>query len=231
MKRRISMFALCLALWLPTGIPAATPAPGLAVDGIPVYRMPPPSSPSAAPSRTAPVTVVYHFSYYCRTCAEIAGQMDQWFASLPADVQKLKVIVPVAGQTRQEPSNASYQAMQQLGVLPQVEPQLFALLGRGNGSLPDRATLLAWLGKAGVSQEAFQKAADSFSVATRTARAQAALLRLMQSDDAGLPAVVIDDRYLVMVSVPREIDRILAAVSKLVMRAQEERKSAATTAP
>jgi hypothetical protein len=53
----------------------------------------------------------------------------------------------------------------------------------------------------------------------------------MQSDDAGLPAVVIDDRYLVMVSVPREIDRILAAVSKLVARAQEERKSAAATAP
>ena len=104
MKRWISNIALCLAVWLPAGTPAATPTPDMAVDGIPVMRMPPPPSPSAAPSRTAPVTVAYHFSHYCRTCAEIAGPMDQWFASLPADVQKLKVIVPIVGQAGQEPS-------------------------------------------------------------------------------------------------------------------------------
>lgn len=221
MKRWISFLVPCLVAWLPSAAPAA----GMSVDGIPVTLMPP----SAAPqSRTAPVTVVYHFSHYCGTCADIAVPVDKWLASLPADVAKLKVVTPASGQGGQEPTNVSYQAMQQLGVLPRVESQLFALVARGNGSLPDEASLLAWLGKAGVSQEAFRKAADSFGVANQAARAQAAVRRLMQSDAAGVPVVVVDDRYIVSVAIPREIDRMLAAAATLVARAQQERRSRGT---
>lgn len=199
--------------------PAVATNPVAGVD----YDLVPPTAQSASSATKPPVTVTYYFSHYCGDCAFNAGPIDRWFATLPQDVTTLRVIVPIVGQAGKEPTNESYQTLLQLGLLPQIEPKLYALLSRGRSSLADRQTLLAWLGKEGVSADSFEKTAKSFSVAAKTARAQSALGRVMQLERAKIPIIIVDDRYLVSFTSISEIEKKVATLDALVAKARADR--------
>jgi thiol:disulfide interchange protein DsbA len=201
-------------------LPAAAPVAGRDYTEIS------PARPSSDPSR---VVVTEFFSYQCPHCAAFAPNYAAWVKSLPADVQVERVPVSIGHPTWQ-PAARTYHALVAMNALAKVDDALFAAIHREGVRLDTEQQITRWLGTRGIDVKAFTAMYRSFSVDSqfKAGDARARDLRV-----PGIPALVIDGRYLMAIS-DRSTGRDahfraqLAVANELIARARQQRAAGAT---
>jgi thiol:disulfide interchange protein DsbA len=189
-------------------VTAVTPACAQAVAGR-EYRELPTPQPTASPGK---IEVLEFFSYGCPHCNEFYPLLNAWLAKQSKDVVFRREAVSLGHQMWVNLARAYY-ALKSTGDLMKLDAALFHALHEEHLPLIDEPSLADWVGKRGGNAEKFAAAYTSFGVNNQTVQADA---MVQTYTIEGIPAVIIDGRYLVLGDSHEEMianaDKILAMV-------------------
>jgi protein dithiol oxidoreductase (disulfide-forming) len=204
--------SLALLLLLVGGVQAALAAPVEGKD----YKV------LATGATTAPsgkVVVTEFFSWQCPHCFRFARPFAAWAGSQPRDVLVERLPVAV-GRPAWELAARAYFALAAMGSVQKVDEALFDAIHVQNQKLGNREALVAWITARGIDPARFSALLDSAEVDRQVKAADA---RVLGYKVPGIPAIIVDGRYLVEMHPGRNLAPQLAIVDELVARVRSER--------
>lgn len=156
------------------------------------------------------VEVLEVFWYGCPHCWHLEPVMDQWVATKPAGVAFRRM--PATGP-RWEPHARAYYAAESLGKLEVFHEALFKAMQVQRRSIMNENDLVKFAGEIGIDAEEFRAAYNSFYVEARVRKADE-MGRRFGID--GVPALVINGKYLTSPSQTGSQDRLIEVLNLLV---------------
>lgn len=169
----------------------------------------------------AKVEVTELFWYGCGHCNTLEPQLHAWANKLPEDV----VFKRVPGLPRPDwaPMAKAYYAMETLGVLEKLHNKLFAAIHKQKTLNPtDEKAAINWVAKeGGLDKVKVEEAFRSFSTNTSLNRA-AQIFRA--SGATGVPALIIDGKYITSSSMAGGNHQVLNVADYLIAKARAEKK-------
>ncbi len=175
--------------------------------------------PAQSTDNPAKIEVIEFFSYGCPHCSDFHPMVVKWAARQPADVVFKRV--PVSFNRPQWINLAKlYYALEVTGDLAKLDSSVFHALNVKGLNLSDDKSIAEWVAAQGVDAKKFSDAYSSFGVVSKTRRAdqmaQASKIR-------GVPALVVDGRYLVTGQDLKSQADLLALTDKIIDKARSER--------
>lgn len=210
MKNVFRCWVALLALAL---VPAA---PSLAQTQARDYSLVEPALPTESPAK---IEILEFFSYGCPHCGDLHPVVKAWIAKKPADIELRRVPVTF-GNPYYTNLSRLYHALEAIGELKRLDDSVFVALHQKGLKLVDDKSILDWVGLQGVDQRKFAEAYNSFGVVSKVKRgdqlAQAAKIR-------GVPALLVDGRYLMLNDNIRSHADLLANTDKVIDKVRAER--------
>lgn len=204
------MLALLAGMFLMSGAMAFDPA----VEGTDYTHL---SRPLAVETGKQ-IEVVEFFWYRCPHCNQLEPGLEAWAKKLPKDARLRQV--PAVFNPNWLPAAKLFYALDQLGLLNRLHGKVFDAYHKDKLDLDNEAQLLAWMKKQGVDETRFKAAYGSFSVQTRAMKgAQAA----RDAGITGVPALLVDGKYLTSISMTFTEERLFEVLDQLIQRARSER--------
>ena len=194
-----ALFGLALAL------PAAAQSD---VEGL--YQKLPAPQPTSDPDR---IEVVEVFWYGCPHCNRFQPYLEQWTATLPDHVRFVRM--PAVFNDVWELHARAYYIAQALGILDDVHHLVFAAIHDEGRSLASMDAIRDFFVAHGVAESDFDKHAKSFSVQSGVQRSQVMQARYGLR---GVPALIVNGRFLVSGSTAGSYPRVLEVADALIAR-------------
>lgn len=180
------------------------------------YALIDPAQPTDTPTK---IEVTEFFSYACPHCADLNPQLVKWAAKLPSDVVLKRVPVGFNNPFYQLMARFYY-TLEAIGENKRLEAAVFAAIHEKGLKLIDDKSIMDWVTAQGVDAKTFSDAYSSFGVMSKVKRAdqlaQAAKIR-------GVPALVVDGRYLVVGQDVKSHAEMLALTDKIIDKRRAER--------
>jgi thiol:disulfide interchange protein DsbA len=196
-----------------------TTAPTPWQEGVNYTRLVPAQPTSVPPGQ---VEVLEFFWYGCPHCFAIDPLVESWKKTKPAYVSFARV--PVMWSEGHRSTARLYYTLESLGKLDQLHSEVFKEIHTNGNPLiatdpNDTAGALrlqaAFLKKFGISEDAFNKASQSFAVETALQRADQLVLRYRIE---GVPTFVINGKYVADVRSAGAPERLLSLVDDLAVQ-------------
>ena len=170
------------------------------------------------PDGTGDVDVVYFFSYECPHCRSFDDLVDAWQSDLPDGAVVRRVHVAYSSSNRLLAK--AHRALKRHDAFDANHQRLFRALQDRNRRFATPNALAQFVDGFGVDQDAFLRTLTS----TRTAReVDAGERRFISLGLTGVPALVVDDKYIVNMDLGRK--RALAVTDDLVEELLARRSS------
>ena len=180
------------------------------------YALIDPAQPTDTPTK---IEVTEFFSYACPHCADLEPYIVKWAAKLPADVVLKRVPVGFNNPFYQLMARFYY-TLEAIGENKRLDAAVFSAIHEKGLKLIDDKSLMDWVTAQGVDAKTFSDAYSSFGVMSKVKRAdqlaQAAKIR-------GVPALVVDGRYLVVGQNVKSHAEMLALTDKIIDKRRAER--------
>ena len=164
------------------------------------------------------INVTEVFWYGCPHCYSLEDPLNAWVAELPDDVE-FERMPATLGETWVKHAKAFY-AAQQLGILDDLHDDFFHAIHEEGRSLNDADAIAAFFSDYGVSEEDAKEALGSFGVKGEVNQAHA---RMRQMRLMGVPALIVDGRYLVTPSSAGSLANMPQIAGALVEKVRTER--------
>ncbi len=164
------------------------------------------------------IEVTEAFWYGCPHCNNLQEHANAWYESLGDDVSVVHLPATMGGDWNTHAT--AYFAADQLGILEQTHADFFDAIHQDGRSLNSVDDIAAFFSDYGVSQEEAKQALTSFGVRSQVNQAHGRMraMRLM-----GVPALVVDGRYLVTPSSAGSLANMPQIADALVDKVREER--------
>ncbi|MCH4564655.1 MULTISPECIES: thiol:disulfide interchange protein DsbA/DsbL [Halomonas] len=164
------------------------------------------------------IEVTEAFWYGCPHCYNLEDPLNAWVAEQPEDVVFQRLPATMGGDWNQHAM--AFYAAQELGILDAVHEDFFDAIHENGRRLTELDDIAAFFADYGVSEEEAREALTSFGVKSQVNQAHARMraMRLM-----GVPALIVDGRYLVTPSSAGSLDNMPQIVDALVEKVREER--------
>lgn len=176
--------------------------------------------PALATDDPSKIEVIEFFSYACPHCSDLAPEIGKWAAKLPPDVTFQHIPVGFGNPFYQNMARLYY-ALDALGESPRLDAAVFSALHVKGLKLLDEKSIAEWVSAQGIDAKRFSDAYNAFSVMGKTKRAdqlaQAAKIR-------GVPALVVDGRYVVVGQNVKSHAELLALTDKIIDKRRVERR-------
>ena len=167
----------------------------------------------------ARIEVVEFFSYACPHCSDLNPLVKKWAAKLPADVAFKRVPVSFNSPFYQLMAKLFY-TLDAIGEMERLDAAAFDAIHVKGLKLIDEKSVQEWAVSQGVDAKKFSDAFKSFSTDSNVKRADQ-LSRAAKIP--GVPALVVDGRYLVVGKNAKNHDELLALTDKVIDKARSER--------
>lgn len=211
-RRLFSAFAIAL-------LTVACLAPAAAQQQQPFTEITPP----IATDDKSKVEVVEFFWYECPHCFALEPQLEAWVKKLPKDTQFKRV--PAMFNQRWALSARVFYTLEAIGELDRLHKPLFEAIHKGGLKVTNDKQMMDWLERQKADTGKFNAAFRSFAVESKLKRA----LDLTQASKIdGVPALMVNGRYLVTAGGANTEARMLAIADSLI---EQSRKQLAATAP
>lgn len=150
------------------------------------------------------------FWYGCGHCYSLEPHLNNWLATKPADVNFIRT--PAALNPVWEQNARAYYTVEGMGKMTEaLHAQLFDVIHKQNQQVFDQPSLAAFYTKAGVDLAAFNNAYNSFAVSAKINQSKQLAQR---AELSGVPAIVVNGRYLVSGEPQQMISTISALIEK-----------------
>ena len=186
----------------------AAAAAGANVDGL--YLKLPNPQPTSDPDK---VEVVEVFWYGCPHCNRFQPYLEEWLGTLPPDVRFVRM--PAIFSERWEVHARAYYIAASLGILDEIHHRIFAAIHDEGRGLPTLEAVRAFFVEQGVGGSDFDRHARSFTV---TSGVQRSLVMQQRYGLRGVPAVIVNGRYLVSGTTAGDYPTVLEVVDALIGR-------------
>lgn len=166
------------------------------------------SKPQAV-EKAGKIEVREFFWYGCPHCHALEPHMQTWLKKLPSDVRFVRT--PAAMNPVWEVGAKAYFTSEALGIRQYTHIPLFEAHYAAKGGLSPKALSQFFNVHFKVPEDKFKETFDSFPVAQRVAQSKA-LTQAYGEELAGVPAVVVNGKYLVRgedAKVPQVIDFLI----------------------
>lgn len=164
------------------------------------------------------IEVTEFFWYGCPHCFQLDPVLHKWLAKLPKDVSFRRV--PAQFRPNWVPGAKVYYALETMGLVERLHGPFFDATHVDRLNVGDEKAIFEWMAKKGVDGRKFAETYNSFAVQSKVARAQ-------QTTNAarieGVPALVVDGRYLANINAARNFDDYLAITDQLIDKVRQER--------
>jgi thiol:disulfide interchange protein DsbA len=158
------------------------------------------------------VQVVELFWYGCPHCFQFEPYLKDWQKSMPANVEFIKLPAIFNNPRWQLHAGAFYTA-EVLGVMDKFHEPFFNIIHTGNQRMGSREDIREFFSGIGVEGKRFDETFDSFAVQAKVRRA-ADLTR--RYGITGVPALVVNGKYLVDGPMAKSFENMLRIVDALV---------------
>ena len=192
-------------------LPHAAWSQGEPVEGKDFAQLEPPQPVSG----TGKIEVLEFFSYACPHCSAFEPMLQAWVRRLPADVNFRRV--PVSFLMNAENLQHTYYALETMGLVEAMQTKIFSAIHVDKQRLDKPEDIAAVVAKNGGDEAKFLAAFKSFSVATSVSRA-----KKMTADYKvdGVPALVIQGRFVTSPSQANGAPQALAVADQLIQRSR-----------
>lgn len=165
------------------------------------------------------IEVTEAFWYGCPHCYTLEEPLNTWLAEAPDDISFQRMPATMGGNWNTHAF--AFYAAQQLGILDDLHDDFFHAIHEEGRSLNDADAIAAFFSDYGVSEEEAKEALGSFGVKGKVNQAHARMrkMRLM-----GVPALMVDGRYLVTPSSAGSLANMPQIAEALADKVREERE-------
>jgi thiol:disulfide interchange protein DsbA len=170
-------------------------------------------SPAVNTSQPDKVVVTEVFWYGCPHCFRFEPYVERWSANLPEGVVFEQV--PSSLNPRWTEHARAYYSFQLMGVLQQVHRDFFNAIHLERERLNSVDTIAGFVAERGLDEKAFREYYHSFPV-DALVRKNIQKEKLYGHD--GVPAVIVNGKYLVSASLAGSNDRMIQIMDFLVAR-------------
>ncbi len=168
-----------------------------------------PAQPTA--SKPGRIEVVELFWYGCPHCFRFEPYIERWLPEVRDRIDFIRL--PAVLRPSWAVHARAFYAARELGVFDKIHRPLFDALHVEKRRLNDEDALAAFFSEQGVSEKAFHKAFNSFSVDSEVRRAKQMTRRYRAM---GTPAMVVNGKYLTDPGMAKGFTNILEVVNSLV---------------
>lgn len=162
------------------------------------------------------IEVTEFFWYGCPHCFDFEPELAAWVKKLPADVSFRRVPAVTPGNKWTSAAQLYY-TLEALDLVEKLHGDVFSAIHVDRLRLDDEKILFEWVGKKGVDKKKFSDAWSSSGVQSRIRQAR----ELSQlSGLTGVPAVMVQGRYLALTAGNHE--ELLGNVEQLINRVRTE---------
>ena len=181
------------------------------------YDLISPPQPTDAPA--GKIEVIEFFSYGCPHCFQFEPFINPWIKKLPNDVSFTRV--PLAGGQWVASAKLFY-TLEAMGVEEKLHGDVFTSI-HSEKSLTgtDEAAMPGWAAKKGLDAKKFGDIYKSFAI---QAKAQRAVQLAASHKVDGVPAIVVDGRYLVLNKSIKGWEDLLALTDQVIVMARTSKK-------
>ena len=166
------------------------------------------------------IEVLEVFWYGCPHCFDLEPVIEPWAKALPDDVRFLRL--PAVFAPKWEPHARAYFTADILGVTEQTHKPLFDAIHLDKKPYSSQASLAGFYANYGIDATLFNKTYKSFVVETQLRRAKEQVRRF---GITGVPAVVIEGKYLVTGSMAKSYDNMIKIMNHLIEQERAARKA------
>lgn len=202
-------FLAVLALGVCTAFGAALVSrPAQAIEVGKEYQMLSPAQPTDARGK---VEVIEFFAYTCPHCFQFEPDLAPWVRKQPRDVAFKRV--PAVFNEKWEPMARAFYTLETLGQLDKLHVDVFEALHVQEQNLTVPAAFFDWAARHGLDRKKVEDTYQSFGVSAKLARA-----KQMSKDYkiAGVPAVVVNGKYLTSASLAGSHAKVLGVLDSLI---------------
>ncbi|MCP1313642.1 MULTISPECIES: thiol:disulfide interchange protein DsbA/DsbL [unclassified Halomonas] len=162
------------------------------------------------------VTEVFWFG--CPHCYALQDTVDEWYETLDDDVEIVKM--PATMGANWNTHATAFYAAQSLGIEEELHKDFFDAIHQDGQRLTDEDDIAAFFANYGVSEDDAKKALNSFPVRSETNKANSRMraMRLM-----GVPALVVDGRYVITPSTAGGLENMPVIAEALIEQVRSER--------
>ena len=171
-----------------------------------------PNAPTSKPSK--PAVVTEFFSYGCPWCYQLNKPLHDFIKKQGNEV-KLKQ-VPVLFQPGWNVYAKAYYAAKRLNKLDTLSPALFKAIQEDKKKLDNDKAMVAFFIEHGVDKETAESA--FYRSPTIDADVTQGSLAMVKYRIRGVPAVIVNDRYKLDLSMAGKVDRFFAILDFLIHR-------------
>jgi thiol:disulfide interchange protein DsbA len=167
------------------------------------------------------IEVIEFFSYGCPHCNEFHPLLDDWAAKLPKDVVVRRVPITFH-RLPWERLSRIYFALEAMGQIDRLNGAVFKSLHEERFVINSDEAAIDWAVKHGLDGKKFGDMLNSFSVQSKVQQAdqEAASARIQ-----GVPALVVDGRWLLNNQAAGSNEELLRRVDALVAKARKDKKT------
>lgn len=186
------------------------------VEGQHYERLPEPVETRVAEDQ---IEVTEAFWYGCPHCYNLQDSVRAWYETLDEDVSVVHLPATMGGDWNTHAM--LFYAAEELGIREQAHADIFDAIHQQGRQLNDADSIAAFLSEYGVSEEEARQALDAFGVKAQVNQAHARMraMRLM-----GVPALIVDGRYVVSPSSAGSLDNMPQIADALIERVRQERE-------
>lgn len=163
------------------------------------------------------VTEVFWFG--CPHCYRLQTPVNEWYETLEDDVSVVKMPATMGGDWNTHAT--AFYAAESLGIEDELHADFFNAIHQENRSLTETNDIAEFFADYGVSEEEAKQALTAFSVRSEVNSANS---RMREMKLMGVPALVIDGRYLVTPSSAGSLDNMPQVADALVEQVRAERE-------
>ena len=177
--------------------------------------------PAQLTDNPAKIEVIEFFSFACPHCSDLNPHIGKWADKLPGDVAFKRIPVSFNSPFYQLMAKF-YFTLEAVGELQRLDSAVFTAIHEKGLKLIDEKSILEWVKAQGVDAKKFSDAFNSFGVVSKVKRAD----QLAQASKiTGVPALVVDGRYLVVGKEIKSHADLLALTDKVVDKTRTERSA------
>lgn len=205
---RVLLATLCLGLMLSTTARAE-------LEAGKQYVLVSPAQPTETGKN---IEVLEFFSYACPHCHDLEPMLNPWVKKLPGDVTFRRL--PAVFSDKWLILARVFYTVEALGQMDKLHPAIFTAMHVDHIDLTNEKNLQDWAGKHGIDGKKFMDTYNSFAVVGKAQRAKQ-LTRTFAI--TGVPAIVVDGKYLTSASQTGSNEKLFPALDELIKKARQER--------
>ena len=175
-------------------------------------------SPVETHAEDGQIAVTEVFWFGCPHCYRLQTPVNEWYETLEDDVSVEHMPATMGGDWNTHAT--AFYAAESLGIEEELHADFFNAIHQENQSLTESDEIAAFFANYGVSEEEAKKALTDFSVRSDVNEANN---RMREMKLMGVPALVIDGRYVVSPSSAGSLENMPKIADALVEQVRAER--------